>query len=248
MPTLTEPYSITAHEVAYLLENAVTKRLRSLKVPKAISVAKDLLPELMDLIPTEAFAPATAQSRGYLFFHGDCKTKRIRETQEMIVQTHINLKEGIPITLYLSTFGGDVEGSLALASTIQEVRRAGRKVNVHIQGAAYSMGSIIAQVADVRSIEPTAFFMLHEFNTSMEVSKTSEVLDRGNELYRMEQSTFALYSARTGKPISYYREKLHRRDWFLTAKEALTEKLVDRIKPTPAYKKRATGKGGSLTA
>jgi ATP-dependent protease ClpP protease subunit len=229
--------NVKAHELENALNRVVLKRLRSLKVPRPLIVAEELASLLMDEIPSEAYHPKESWEQGHLFFHGDVERGHVLDVQETLLQSHLNLKSDIPITLYLSSFGGCVMTGLALASTIQEIRRTGRAVNVHIQGCAMSMGSLIAQVCDLRTIEPQSWFMIHEIAMDIPHSKTSIVRDEADFLERLEQQTFSLYAARTGKPIEYWRKKMHRRDWFLTAAEALEEGLVDEVKPVPAYPK-----------
>ena len=227
--------STTPHELAYDIERVVERHLKRLKVPKPKTVAQDIAPEIMREIPSEAFDPKQPWSTGKLFFHGDVWEDHVRETQYEIAATHENLKPSIPLTLYLSSFGGDCYAGLALISTIQEIRRAGRRVNVHIQGCAMSMGSLIAQVGDFRTIEPQAWFMIHEPATRLPWSKTSAVKDEAEIMERLEQQMFALYATRTGKSIEYWRKRCHRKDLFLSAKEALDEGLVDAIASTPLY-------------
>ena len=234
---------LTTHEMAYGIERIIEKRLRSAKVPRPKQLAIDITPEIIADIPTEAFEPEEPWTRGALFFHGDVEEDHVRDVQSEIERAHINIPKSRDLTLNFSTFGGDVFAGLALASTIQQVRRSGRRVNCHIQGCAMSMGSLIAQVADVRTIEPQGWFMLHEISTGglSESLKTSLVRDEAEILDRFEEQMFLLYSARTGKPVKYYRDKMHRRDWYLTATEALAERLVDEISFVPPYaRKRRT--------
>lgn len=229
---------VPTHLIAYAFERKIISKLRAAKVPKPAAIAEILVPELIDEIPIEAFDPKSAWEQGILYFHGDVEEDHVRYTQEYLTEAHVNAKPDAPLTLYLSSFGGCVMTGLALASTIQEIRRSGRRVNIHIQGCAMSMGSIIAQVADHRSIEPSAWLMIHEISGSVMESKTSTMRDEAEFMDRLEQQVFALYTARTGKPIEYWRKKMHRRDWFLTAAEALEEGLVDEVKPVPEYPRK----------
>lgn len=223
------------HELAYDFEQEIFARLKSLRIPRAKNVAQELTPKLMSLVPTEAFELQGVWEKGIVHFHGDVEEEYVRYMQDELSAIHLNVKSGVPITIYLSTHGGDAFAGLTLVSTIQEIRRAGRQVNVHIQGAAFSFGSILAQACDVRTIESTAYFMLHEIAEGIEWAKTSTIKDEAAFLDRLENTVFALYSERTGRPVEYYREKMQRRDWFLTAREAVKEGLVDRIKPVPKY-------------
>lgn len=227
---------IKAHDLAYSIEKVIERRMRSLKLPRPKAIAEDLTPDIMREIPSEAFEPKGVWESGALFFHSAVEEEKIIDLQFEILATHQNIKAALPITLYLSSFGGSVFAGLALCSTIQEVRRASRVVNVHIMGAAMSMGSLIAQVCDYRSIEPQAWLMIHEMNHTLpDEMKTSILRDEADFADKLELQTFAIYAARTGKPVEYWRRKMHRRDWFLTAQEALEEGLLDEIKSVPAY-------------
>ena len=236
---------IQAHELAFAFERLVEKKLRGIKVPRSRAIAEEWAGELISEVPSEAFEAREPWEDGLVFFHDDVREDAVVACQKEILETHINLREKkTPITLYLSTFGGSVFAGLALASTIQEVRRAGRSVNVVIQGAAMSMGSVIAQVCDHRSMEPFAWFMLHNLRHwvhECDGISTPNLLDEAAVAERLEQQVCMLYSARTGKPPEYYRKKFDRRDWFLSADEALAEGLIDAIsevKPFPTFRKR----------
>lgn len=229
---------IPTHLLAYAVSNIIERKMRSLKVPRPKAVAEDLVPLIMDELPAEAFDPRDISEDGLLIFHGEVDEDRCRAMQEAILETHVNTRRDVPITLMLSTIGGDVFAGLALASTMQRVRREGRKVNVHIQGCAMSMGSLMAQAADHRSIEANAWFMVHELNDSPPKQiKTSEIQDLAEVMARLESQTFALYATRSGKPVSYWRKKVNRKDVYFSAEEALAEGLVDEIVHAPPYRR-----------
>lgn len=222
------------HELAYTFEAEIAAKLRSLRVPRAKSVATDFVPKLMEAVPSAAFDPIDPWERGILHFHGDVDEKRVRKIQDEIAAAHINIKPTVPLTLYLSSFGGDWEAGLALCSSVQEVRRAGRLVNCHVQGTAMSMGSVLVQACDVRTIEPFATMMIHEIHETIE-GKTSELRDRLAAHDRAAATLCGIYAQRSGRSADYWRERFARKDVFLTAREAVACGLVDRIKPVAKY-------------
>ena len=120
----------------------------------------------------------------------------------------------MPITLNLSSVGGSVFAGLALIGTIYDLQREGREVNVHVQGMAFSMASVIAQVANRRTIEQSAYFMLHEVSYAMRGSTADHEEEREFST-KLQDTLFWHYSARTGKPISYYRENLREEELVL---------------------------------
>lgn len=218
------------------ISNLIRRRLTTLRVSKPKQVADDIAIDIMrDAIPAEAYDSRPSWEYGQIFFHSDIEDETVLPFQQELLGTHHNIKLSIPITLYLSSFGGEVFAGLSLASTIAEIRRSGRKVNAHIMGCAMSMGSLVAQACDVRTIEPTGYFMLHEIAWGSEYQKTSSHIDDVESWKKIEHMLFSLYSMRTGRPASYYHDKMHKKDWYLSAQEAVKEGLVDRIRPVPAF-------------
>lgn len=221
-------------ELYYDFELAASKLMLEDKDGAQPEFVKKLLYELISEVPAAAFDPVQPVDEGVLFYHGTVDEGEVVDFQHDLMRAHLNLPKGIPITLNLSSVGGSVFAGLALISTIYEIQRAGRKVNVHVQGVAMSMGSVIAQVADYRTIEPSAFFMLHEVSYSMRGSTA----DHDEEMAfsrKLQDALYTHYSARTGKPLSYYQQKLKKNNWYLTATEALEEGLVDAVVPAPQY-------------
>jgi|GEM_PF-2498991 len=229
---------ITTHEIAYAFQEEIVARLRSLRVPRAKTVADDIVPKLVAHIPTEAFDTKPIWERGLIHFHGDFTEAACVDSHEELMAIHHNIKAGIPILVYLSSLGGSVESGLALFSTVQEIRRQGRKVNCHIQGVAMSMGSILAQACDVRTIEPFAAMMVHGMSDAPPESKNCDLEDRVAFNRTWETIINGLYSARSGKPVEYWRGKMERRDWYLTARQAVSEGLADKMTPIQPYHPR----------
>jgi ATP-dependent protease ClpP protease subunit len=201
------------------------------------SISRDaLISELIEAVPPHAFEPLEPSDEGMLFFHSEIEEQHVVPLQQQLLRTHLNLSESKPITLFLSSVGGNVFAGLALVSTITSLRRLGREVNVHIEGVAMSMASVIAQVANRRTMEASSFFMLHEvwYRTSGRVS------DHGEERAfqeRLQDRLYQIYANRTGKSLEYYRKKLYKTDWYLDADEALREGLVDAVLTAPGIVK-----------
>jgi ATP-dependent protease ClpP protease subunit len=173
-----------------------------------------------------------------LFFHSDIEEAHVVPLQQQLLRTHLNLAAEKPVTLFLSSVGGNVYAGLALVSTITSLQRLGRQVHVHIEGVAMSMASVIAQVANYRTMEASAFFMLHE----VWYRSSGRISDQGEERLfreRLQDTLYNIYSQRTGKSIEYYQKKLYKTDWYLDADEALREGLVDAILTAPGLAKPA---------
>lgn len=227
---------ITTHEIAYAFETVIERRLKSLKVPRPKTVASELVPELIKEIPTEAFEAKEIWERGIIHFTGDFTEEACAKAQVELFEIHHNVKTSIPITIYLSSVGGSVEYGLALFSTVQEIRRQRRKVNCHITGVAMSMGSILAQACDERTIEPFAAMMVHGMSDSPPPeTKNYDLKDRVlfNEVW--DSVITRVYSARSGKTVEYWLAKMERKDCYFTASQAVREGLADRMTPIAPY-------------
>jgi ATP-dependent Clp protease protease subunit len=144
------------------------------------------------------------------------------------------MKPDRKITLYLSSCGGENTAGLSIISTIHGIRRSGRIVNTHIQGSAYSMASFIAQAGTRRYIESYGTMMLHDIHWGVSLARRDQHIDYLEGAEIETDAVFQLYAERSGKPIAFWREKLKRRDWFVSAQEALDLGLVDEILPIPS--------------
>ncbi|MBV8152529.1 MAG: Clp protease ClpP [Candidatus Eremiobacteraeota bacterium] len=204
----------------------------------------ELVARLAEAVPTRAFDPIDPADQGMLFFHSDIEEQHVVPLQQKLLRTHLNLAVDVPVKLFLSSVGGNVFAGLALVSTINSLQRLGRQVHVHIEGVAMSMASVIAQAANYRTMEASAFFMLHEvwYRSSGRVSDHSD--ERAFQ-ERLQDTLYEIYAQRTGKSIEYYRKKLYKTDWYLNADEALREGLVDAILTAPGV---TTTKSPSLVA
>jgi ATP-dependent protease ClpP protease subunit len=189
-----------------------------------------MLPKIVSAIPAGAFDPLQPFDQGILFYHGDVNESHILEIQHDITRVHLNLAPDKPILINMSSFGGGVHAGNALISTIRDVQRQGRKVNIHVQGTAMSMATIILQEADYRSIESGVHMMIHEVQYGSGGSHTANVTQQKFS-ERLQTEMFSRYTARTGMPPKYYMDKIRANNevWYLSAEEALAEGLVDEV-------------------
>lgn len=194
-----------------------------------------LLPLLVTEIPQSAFEDVLPHHEGIVFIHGDIVEEDVPALCSDLMRVHLNLKEDKAIQIHYSSEGGSINGGLALCSTIHQIQRAGRDVNIHIQGVAMSMGSLVAQVCDTRTIEESAFMMIHELTEENIRGRLSHIKCEVAYSQMVEDACNRIYSARTGKPPSYYADKTAVANYYLTAQQALEEKLVDQVIPMPRF-------------
>lgn len=209
------------------------KRKLTGKVMKSVKI-DDLVDTLMDEVPAAAFEATAPFDRGIVVLCKDVDDDSASEVVANLLAAHMSLKADKPITLYLSSGGGQSSSGLSIISTIHSLRRSGRVINTHIQGYAMSMASFIAQAGAKRFIEPYGIMMLHNIHYSVSYCERQDFHeDALNGTHKERDAALSIYATRTGKPVSYWVNALERRDWYLSAEEALAENLVDEILTTP---------------
>jgi ATP-dependent Clp protease, protease subunit len=151
---------------------------------------------------------------------------------QVIKNLHIldNTKEADqPINIILNTPGGDYYHGSGIYDAIRNCKNP-----VHITGYAYvmSMGSIIMQAGDTRSLMESARMMLH-YGTNGYAGHSKDFEAWANENKRINNDMENIYLNKIKeKHPTFNRTKLQKLitfDKFLTAKEALDLGLIDTI-------------------
>jgi ATP-dependent protease ClpP protease subunit len=197
------------------------------------ALTEELIRKYIEAVPAAAFDPLQPFDEGILFYHGNVDEGEVSEFQHDLTRAHLNLDKDVPITLNLSSVGGSVFAGLALMSTISSLQREGRIVNAHIQGVAMSMGAIIVQACNKRTMESSSKFMLHEISYGMRGS-TADHEEEREFTAKLQNSLYEYCSRRTGRPVSYYQQKTRKANWYLDASECLAEGLIDEVVSLPA--------------
>jgi ATP-dependent Clp protease protease subunit len=137
-----------------------------------------------------------------------------------------------PITIYINSGGGSLGDGLAMMEFINRVRRDHHvRIDTAVLGYAYSMGAIVCQAGDHRTIGRFGTLMLH--STSWILSGDDERIFKDyHRLSEHYQATVAqLFAARTGhKDATWWRRFIWSgRDRFLGPDECLELGLVDEV-------------------
>jgi ATP-dependent protease ClpP protease subunit len=137
-----------------------------------------------------------------------------------------------PITVYINSGGGSVGDGLAMMEMISRMRRSHDvRINTVVLGYAYSMGAIVSQAGDHRSIGRFGTLMLH--STQWILSGEDERIFKDyQQLSEHYQRTVAdLFARRTGhRDAAWWRRFIWSgRERFLGPDECLELGLVDEI-------------------
>ena len=130
------------------------------------------------------------------------------------------------IHLYINSPGGSVSAGLAIYDTMQFVTC---DVATYCIGQAASMGAVLltAGTAGKRHALPNARIMIHQPLAGME-GTAEEIMIHAKEFKKVKQKLNNILIKHTGHPIDQI-ERDTDRDRFMSAEEAMTYRLIDRV-------------------
>lgn len=191
--------------------------------------AETLRSELLlnEAIRNEMHAEAESQSPFVYTFYDGVTSESVKECMAEIDE-YARHNPGEPITIRLNSPGGFVIDGLALYDFLQDVRKRGHMITVIALGQAASMGGILLQAGDRRVMGRNAFLLIHEVHSGDE-GKTSERKDSIEFSRRLEQKLLAILAKRSKLSVREIKALWERKDWWLTAGEAVKLGFADEI-------------------
>lgn len=191
-------------------------------------------PDLVELLQAAHMRRAALDATGVYFITeiDPAHAQEFGKTLLLMASARAGEPKGDPITLYINSGGGSVGDGLAMIESINLMRaRYHVRIDTAILGYAYSMGAIVAQAGDTRSIGRFGTLMLHssEWTVSGEDAKVFKDYQRLSAHY--QEVIAALFAARSGhRDAAWWRRFIWSgRDRFLGPDECLALGLVDRI-------------------
>lgn len=136
---------------------------------------------------------------------------------------------GQPLTIILNTPGGDVTSGLALYDHIQSLRtRKKHHITIIVHGWAASMGGILLQAADKRIVGAQCQVLIHEVR-SASFGKLGDMQDDMENLKVLWVQLSKILARRARMTDAQIRERAFKRDWWLSAEEAVKLGFADEI-------------------
>jgi ATP-dependent Clp protease protease subunit len=144
------------------------------------------------------------------------------------------------IAMYINSPGGIVTSGLAIYDTMQYIRSP---VSTVCMGQAASMGSLLLAAGEkgLRIALPNARIMVHQPSGGFR-GQASDIERHAEDIIATKRRLNEIYVKHTGQPYDRV-EKTLDRDHFMTAEEAKTFGIVDRV-----YEKRELPEGFSGAA
>lgn len=131
-----------------------------------------------------------------------------------------------PIEFYLSTCGGSCYDGLTLYDVIESSQTP---VEIICTGEIMSMGVIVALGAKVRKAYKNTTFMIHQVN-GLSFGALRDMQDTVAEATRINEMLFRIIQTKTHITEAQLHDVLEsKKDWYLTAKEALDLGILTEI-------------------
>ncbi len=130
------------------------------------------------------------------------------------------------IFLYINSPGGVVTSGLAIYDTMQYIRADVATICI---GQAASMGSLLlmAGAPGKRSALPNSRIMIHQPSAGFQ-GQASDIEIHAREIGKVKKALNEIYAKHTGRDVSLI-EKDMDRDNFMTAPDAVTYGLIDKV-------------------
>ena len=130
------------------------------------------------------------------------------------------------INMYINSPGGVVTSGLAIYDTMQFVKPA---ISTLCIGLAASMGSLLltAGAKDLRFALPNARILLHQPSGGFQ-GQASDIERHAEDIIKMKRRLNEIYVRHTGQDYATI-EKTLDRDYFLSAEDARTFGIVDKV-------------------
>jgi ATP-dependent Clp endopeptidase proteolytic subunit ClpP len=245
MSTTTEDAKLAAEvakleaEAAYLVAQTTEAKARAkeatARARKASAEAKSA--ELQAQVHGYATEYATAQQLRELAsddqhrvyrFNGPVGPDSVRKASSKLTEWS-RQDPGCDVEVIFNSPGGYIFDGMALFDLIQGLRAEGHHVTTGSMGYAASMAGILLQAGDVRWIGHQSWLMIHRAAFGAQ-GKTFEVEDEVEFTKRIEGRIVDIFTSRSNLSQAKLKKAWDRKDWWISADEALTLGLVDEVR------------------
>ena len=173
----------------------------------------------------------------FYFFNGGTSNNAMAACRAKLSQWRRS-DPGCDIEICFNSPGGSVVDGLALYDYIQHLRKEGHKITTSTIGYAASMGGILLQAGDVRSMAPESWLLIHEasFGAGGKIGEVEDTVEWVKKIEKRVADIFAARCASAGPSATKRLTKRQlvakwtRKDWWISSDEALAYGLIDEIR------------------
>ncbi len=163
-----------------------------------------------------------------IILHGELNEENSDRVSKRLL--YLKYKGSKKIKIILNSVGGEIYHGLLIYDTLQDLTKAKIKVTIEARGLCASMAVTILQGASEGQRFATAQtrFLLHEVS-SFTYGKSSEIKDESIELEKLNTMLDDILIKRSTLTKEEICKNARRKDWWLSAEEALQHKVIDKV-------------------
>lgn len=181
-----------------------------------------------DAARQDAEAAASNERNHVYHFLSDVNTgSAVRCIQKLTTWSRID--PGCDIEIVFTSPGGSIIDGFALFDHIQTIRRAGHRVTTSALGMAASMAGVLLQAGDHRVMSRESWLLIHEASFGAGGS-FGDVEDTVEWVRRMQDRILDIFAERSTMTKRQLKAKWTRRDWWISADEALAAGFIDEVR------------------
>lgn len=173
---------------------------------------------------------ATDDSYRRYFFDSHVDSKSVKNCMDKLAEWS-RRDPGKPIELVICSPGGSVIDGLALFDYIISIRNAGTRIDTHAIGYAASMGGVLLEAGETRSMGATSSILIHEISTAT-MGSIGAIEDEVEFIKQLQNRVLRIFANRSNGKVSVatLQRKWRRKNWWLDSVEALKLGIVDEVR------------------
>tara|TARA_R100001163_G_scaffold33628_1_gene26031 strand:+ start:322 stop:1155 length:834 start_codon:yes stop_codon:yes gene_type:complete len=167
--------------------------------------------------------------RNYLYrFNEKISSESVKKCMQTLTEWS-RLDQECAIEIIFSSPGGSIIDGFELFDFLQDLRYQGHHLTTGTLGYAASMAGVLLQAGDVRWVGQQAWVMIHRAAFGA-WGKTYEIEDEVKFIQRIEERILGIFTSRSNLSKTKIKRNWDRKDWWISADEAMEMGLVDEIR------------------
>jgi ATP-dependent Clp endopeptidase proteolytic subunit ClpP len=167
--------------------------------------------------------------KNYLYrFNDKVSSESVKRCMQTLTEWS-RLDPECAIEIIFSSPGGSIIDGFELFDFLQDLRYQGHHMTTGTLGYAASMAGVLLQAGDVRWVGQQAWVMIHRAAFGA-WGKTYEIEDEVKFIQRIEERILGIFTSRSNLSKTKIKRNWDRKDWWISADEAMEMGLVDEIR------------------
>tara|TARA_R100000900_G_scaffold134053_1_gene111072 strand:+ start:1206 stop:2039 length:834 start_codon:yes stop_codon:yes gene_type:complete len=167
--------------------------------------------------------------KNYLYrFNEKISSESVKKCMQTLTEWS-RLDQECAIEIIFSSPGGSIIDGFELFDFLQDLRYQGHHLTTGTLGYAASMAGVLLQAGDVRWVGQQAWVMIHRAAFGA-WGKTYEIEDEVKFIQRIEERILGIFTSRSNLSKTKIKRNWDRKDWWISADEAMEMGLVDEIR------------------